>query len=258
MDFVVKLPTSEQLTSGERFANLAVPTADPSRIDLPTSWPGELSSHPKLILLPREQLPASLTLDEESKEVLEHAHNHFERLGRRERIHQVAVERHLKLLTKSSFALAIETFDDFYRTSMQVPPPLLLSNIPFDVKAAVARGRALAFSDGSLEAERAWAYGHTIPAEDSDDDAPAPYIPQGGAHTDSEGCALADPARFGGREMGPGSRRDVLEQGPPPFSSAEAKAAIANIEALAQRLVSHQERRRQAELELDATLDDLE
>ncbi|KAJ7044747.1 hypothetical protein C8F04DRAFT_1250000 [Mycena alexandri] len=89
------------------------------------------------------------------------ANNHFERIGRRQKIHQYAVHQHLKLMSKDSLALVISTFEILNRAEMQTPPPLLAGGVPFDPKAAIARGHALAFGEGTTEAEHAWAYGYT-------------------------------------------------------------------------------------------------
>ncbi|KAJ7699817.1 hypothetical protein B0H16DRAFT_1484091 [Mycena metata] len=89
------------------------------------------------------------------------AHNYFKRIGRRQSIHEYAIHRHLKVKTKDSLARVISTFEDLHRAEMLTPPPLLADNIGFDAKGAVTRGRALAFGEGTVEAERAWAYGYT-------------------------------------------------------------------------------------------------
>ncbi|KAJ7026648.1 hypothetical protein C8F04DRAFT_1267869 [Mycena alexandri] len=87
--------------------------------------------------------------------------HYFERIGRRQSIHEFAVNLHLKLKTKDSLALIISTFEELDRAQMSTPPPLIEGSFGFDAKAAVARGRALAFDEATLEAERAWPYGHT-------------------------------------------------------------------------------------------------
>ncbi|KAJ7021125.1 hypothetical protein C8F04DRAFT_1274116 [Mycena alexandri] len=79
------------------------------------------------------------------------ANNYFERIGRRQRIHEYAVLQHLKPPTKNSLRLVVESFDNLYHSEMQVPPPLCTEGHTYDAKAAIARGRALAFSEGTPE-----------------------------------------------------------------------------------------------------------
>ncbi|KAJ7765190.1 hypothetical protein B0H16DRAFT_1454370 [Mycena metata] len=90
---------------------------------------------------------------EQAAEDLLLANNYFERIGRCQRIHEYAVHRHLKHTSKSTLRLVIETFNDLYASEMQVPPPLGSPDDNYDAKAAIARGRALAFTKGTVPAE---------------------------------------------------------------------------------------------------------
>ncbi|KAJ7029317.1 hypothetical protein C8F04DRAFT_1264978 [Mycena alexandri] len=85
------------------------------------------------------------------------ATEYYERIGRREKLHEWAVERHLKERTQASLGRVITTFDKLHRVNTQTPPPDIGR---IDVKAAMARGRAAAFGEDTAEAEREWAYNH--------------------------------------------------------------------------------------------------
>ncbi|KAJ7028788.1 hypothetical protein C8F04DRAFT_1265540 [Mycena alexandri] len=89
------------------------------------------------------------------------ANHYFERIGSRQRIHEYAIYCHLTQMNKDSLARIISTFETLNCTQMQTPPPILPKNVPFNAKDAIARGRALAFSEGTPEADHAWAYGYT-------------------------------------------------------------------------------------------------
>ncbi|KAJ7018308.1 hypothetical protein C8F04DRAFT_1199091 [Mycena alexandri] len=92
--------------------------------------------------------------------------NYFERIGRRQRIHEAAVYHHLKYRSKDTLALLVSTFDSLYRVEMQTPPSLIREDLaPIDAKAAIARGRALAFTEDPSEAELAWTYNNRISGE---------------------------------------------------------------------------------------------
>ncbi|KAJ7702507.1 hypothetical protein B0H16DRAFT_1483201 [Mycena metata] len=87
---------------------------------------------------------ASLTTVEknaakDAEEDLLLANHYFERIGRRVRIHEFAVQRHLKAPTKTSLSLVISTWDDLKRAQMQTPHPL---DAAVDAKAAIARGNS--------------------------------------------------------------------------------------------------------------------
>ncbi|KAJ7029084.1 hypothetical protein C8F04DRAFT_1265301 [Mycena alexandri] len=126
-----------------------------SPIGFPTTSNGELTTDGELTLT--KLTHAEKQAQQERAEDLLLANNYFERIGRRQRIHEYAVLHHLKHTSKHSLSLVIETFNTLYDSEMQVPPPLATA----DAKAAIARGRALAFSPGTAEAERAGAYGYT-------------------------------------------------------------------------------------------------
>ncbi|KAJ7707093.1 hypothetical protein B0H16DRAFT_1746657 [Mycena metata] len=126
-----------------------------SPIDFPTRSDGELTTTPFTALTRAEK-----QAQEDRAEDLLLANNYFELIGRRQRIHEHAVRHHLKHTSKRSLSLVIETFNSLYELEMQVPPPCTADDT-FDAKSAIARGRALAFSPGTAEAERAWAYGYT-------------------------------------------------------------------------------------------------
>lgn len=114
--------------------------------------------NPWLILTNSSLTTAEKKAAKDAEEDLLLANHYFERIGRRVRIHEFAVQRHLKAPTKTSLSLVISTWDDLERAQMQTPPPL---DTAVDVKAAIARGRRLAFGEESSEAEHAWAYNPT-------------------------------------------------------------------------------------------------
>ncbi|KAJ7015983.1 hypothetical protein C8F04DRAFT_1283416 [Mycena alexandri] len=125
-------------------------------------------SRESLITLPTTT--GELTTSDElttADELLLLANNYYERLGRRQKIHEYAVHRHLKTVTKDSLAYVLSTFDNLYSAEMQVPPPLAPEGFVFDAKAAIARGRELAFGEGTTEAVHAWAYGYSYTGSES-------------------------------------------------------------------------------------------
>ncbi|KAJ7185967.1 hypothetical protein C8R46DRAFT_1208056 [Mycena filopes] len=149
------------------------------------------------------------------------AEEFFERIGRRERQHELAIEEHLKKRTRASFDQVTSTWQALYYIQEQVPPPIVNEGTYFSAKDAIARGRAQANIPTLAEAERAWAYGHT----------------------DGEGVERAwasvgyDHACPFSREMGPGQRRDSLEpEGSLSAFVDEAEAALKNVEQLAKSL----------------------
>ncbi|KAJ7723987.1 hypothetical protein B0H16DRAFT_1472585 [Mycena metata] len=127
----------------------------------PTTSNGELTTDGELTTNTAKLTHAERQAQKEAEEDLLLANNYFERIGRRQRIHEYAVYHHLKHTSKSTLRLVVETFNDLYASEMQVPPPLRPADDKLDAKAAIARGRALAFTEGTPEAERAWAYGFT-------------------------------------------------------------------------------------------------
>ncbi|KAJ7768417.1 hypothetical protein B0H16DRAFT_1453123 [Mycena metata] len=198
---------------------------------------GELTTTPK----PTELTRAEKQAQEERAQDLIFATNYFERIGRRQRIHEYAVLQHLKSPTKNSLRLINETFDSLYQSEMQVPP-LLPQDNGFDPKAAVARGRALAFAPDTAEAERAWAYGYALTdgegAEHYHIDREA--IEQALANGNPSGLNLAN------RIMSTDARRyDVLETHHRSFQTSstgtssleDAKLALERIQSIARRLL---------------------
>ncbi|KAJ7043425.1 hypothetical protein C8F04DRAFT_1250863 [Mycena alexandri] len=146
------------------------------------------------------------------------AKNYFERIGRREKIHEVAVEHHLKGLSAETLDLVITTFGNLQRSRLQTPPPLLPENIRFDVKAAIARGRELAFAEYSAEAEHAWAYGYAFEGAECASPSISPVSPR--------------------VEMPAGEREDPLDIKHTAWDANEAKLALEHIQNLVHRLVS--------------------
>ncbi|KAJ7025060.1 hypothetical protein C8F04DRAFT_1191853 [Mycena alexandri] len=178
---------------------------------------GELTTTTTLTEIAHACTHAEKQAQQEAAEDLLLANNYFERIGRRQRIHEYAVHRHLKLINKSSLRMVIETFNSLHESESQVPPPLGA----FDAKAAIARGRAIAFSEGTTEAERAWAYGHTNEFTDE--------------------ATWADEVTSKVLMTTEGRRRDVLEDyhrssdtGASNFE--EAKLALERIQSIARRL----------------------
>ncbi|KAJ7715059.1 hypothetical protein B0H16DRAFT_1742276 [Mycena metata] len=207
------VPTDELATTGE----LTTPreltsTSEPSKVELKLTH-------------------AQKQAKEQAEEDLFLVNNYFSRIGRRQRIHEHAVHLHLKSPTKNSLRLVVETFDHLYDLETQVPPPLYPHNDTFDAKAAVARGRALAFSPDTAKAERVWAYG--LPYTDGE--AIERYLTNLGHHTDDQ----LPPTQ--------GGRRDVLEahHNTDPWTSTfdieGAKEALQRIQTLARRLLPQHE-----------------
>ncbi|KAJ7017200.1 hypothetical protein C8F04DRAFT_1200849 [Mycena alexandri] len=167
----------------------------------------------------------------DAEEDLKLANNHFERISRRQRIHEYAVHRHLKHPTKGSLRLVIDTFDNLYQSEMQVPPPLCTEASAFDAKAAIARGREGAFSVlGTVEAERAWAYGYPY----TDGEAAEHYQSEATWAEDITNQVLSTTE---------GRRRDVLEEHHSAFPTSleDAKLALECIKNIAERLRPRQE-----------------
>ncbi|KAJ7041708.1 hypothetical protein C8F04DRAFT_1176801 [Mycena alexandri] len=133
-------------------------TSEQSRdtpITVPTTSPGELTTASEPTL--GESVTTVTTTNTNDADLTEDdirlANEYFERIGKRERIHQWAVTRHSKELTQASLQRVIYTFDKLNRTQTQTPPPLLFGTTRLDVQAALARGRATAFSEDTAEAE---------------------------------------------------------------------------------------------------------
>ncbi|KAJ7701698.1 hypothetical protein B0H16DRAFT_1748473 [Mycena metata] len=196
-----------------------------SPIDFPTTSTDELTT--------TGELTTSTTLTHAEKQAQEQRaedllllNNYFERIGHRQRIHEYAVRQHLKLRTKNSLRLVIETFDCLHDSEIQVPPLLYADNETFDPKAAIARGHALAFSPGTAEANCAWAYGYTY----TDGEAAERYEAAETAWADAVTKEVLSPTE--------GRRHDVLEDHyKAPFSVEEAKLALERVQNLARRLL---------------------
>ncbi|KAJ7727254.1 hypothetical protein B0H16DRAFT_1735294 [Mycena metata] len=196
-----------------------------SPISFPTTSPGELTTSTSFTKLTHAEKQA----EEERAEDLLLANNYFERIGRRQRIHEYAVRQHLKLTTQRSLQLVIETFDSLYKSEMQVPPPLRTADDGFDAKAAIARGRALAFSPGTAEADRAWAYGYT------DGEAIEHY------NYEATETAWADDVTNQVMSPTEARRQDVLEAHHAPFSVEDAMIALEHVQNIARRLLPKRE-----------------
>ncbi|KAJ7030891.1 hypothetical protein C8F04DRAFT_1263382 [Mycena alexandri] len=164
----------------------------------------------------QKSLPSStphLTTAEEDVLLLT---NYFERIGRRQRIHEAAVHHHLKYRSKDSLALVVSTFDGLYRIEMQVPPPLIGEDTPkVDAKACIARGRALAFAEDPLETEQVWAYNNRIDGERLE----TAWAEANPNSNDADRAAPSSPARHTA------------------FSLDEAKQALDRVQELARRLL---------------------
>ncbi|KAJ7019275.1 hypothetical protein C8F04DRAFT_1197874 [Mycena alexandri] len=195
----------------------------------PTNLPLLANSPPPP--LPKSALThAEKQAQKQASEDLLLANNYYERIGRRQRIHEYAVHRHLKLTTKSSL-----------RLKSRSPPHSAPWTTPSNAKAAIARGRALAFAPGTVEGDRAWAYGYAY----TDAEAIERY--------DAE-AAWADEVTDQVLATAQGRRRGVLEDhhnasgtsSPIPssataFSVEEAKLALERVQAIARRLLPKHE-----------------
>ncbi|KAJ7026233.1 hypothetical protein C8F04DRAFT_1268409 [Mycena alexandri] len=157
--------------------------------------------------------------------------NYFERIGKRQRIHEAAVYHHLKYRSKDTLALLVSTFESLYCVEMQTPPPLFSEDVdtpPVDAKAAIARGRALAFTEDPSETEHAWTYNNRFSGEALEMAwAEAnPDFARNDTHSAASSTSASTPAING-------EAREVRA----PFSAEEAKAALDRIQMLAQRLL---------------------
>ncbi|KAJ7020589.1 hypothetical protein C8F04DRAFT_1274893 [Mycena alexandri] len=190
-----------------------------SRASVPTS---ELTTTQIGHRLPTTSTRRLLTAQEEAEEDRALLISYYERIGKRQRIHEAAIHHHMKFRNKDSLALVVSTFDSLYRTEMQTPPPLVPEgSAPVDAKAAIARGRTLAFTQDPSEMECAWTYNNQIRVE-ALETAGAERNPNI-ASNDTDPAAASNSAR-----------RTA-------FSANEAKLALDRIQDLARRLLPQRE-----------------
>ncbi|KAJ7015830.1 hypothetical protein C8F04DRAFT_1284629 [Mycena alexandri] len=201
-----------------------------SPIDFPTTSNSELTTATTFTEIAHAEKHAQ----KEAEDDLLLANNYFERIGCHQRIHEYAVLQHLKSPTKNSLRLVVESFDNLYHSEIQVSPPLCTEGHTYDAKGAIARGRALAFSEGTPERDRGAYY--------TDGEAAERY------HSEAVGAlaaktAWADDITNKILLTAEGRRYDVLKDHHPANTTAsglsleEAKLALEHVKNLAQRLL---------------------
>ncbi|KAJ7038840.1 hypothetical protein C8F04DRAFT_1255765 [Mycena alexandri] len=193
----ISIPTSELARDVELSTTTSIPTSELARdVELSTTTTNTNTNN-------NNNTDVAYT---DAEDDIRFAIEYFERIGQREKIHEWAVERHLKERTQASLQRVIYTFDKLHRTQSQTPPPLFFDITRLDVNAALARGRAKAFGEDTAEAEREWAY--NLSQE-----------------------SLTAPCHTAAAEMGASAHRDIL------WNADEARAALDHIQSLVKRLI---------------------
>ncbi|KAJ7034001.1 hypothetical protein C8F04DRAFT_1260501 [Mycena alexandri] len=152
------------------------------------------------------------------------AKNYYECIGRREKIHEVAVKHHLKGLSAETLDLVITTFGNLQRS-----------------RAAVACGRELAFAEDSAKAEHAWAYSYAFERHTAPNHQGASQYSSGAHHNaggkGAERTSASISPVLPRVEMPAGEREDPFDIKHTAWDANEAKLALKHIQNLVHRLV---------------------
>ncbi|KAJ7039010.1 hypothetical protein C8F04DRAFT_1179003 [Mycena alexandri] len=151
----------------------------------------------------------------EAEEDLLLANNYFERIGRRQKIHERP--------TNYSLAMINSTWNNLQNSEDANPPPLCTENSAFDAKAAIARGQRLGFPRGVRL--RPSTHGRTIPV-------PPTTRASGRSNTRTRPTVQASEGTTRRRSRAAKATRNA----PGPYSVEEAELALEHIQEVVRRL----------------------